>query len=83
MTVKEITKAWLEGHQFDGLAGDECGCELSDLMPCGCEGCEDCQPAKKIVHEGKDSCEFCGESLEDGSLFCMMADAEDLKVEGK
>jgi hypothetical protein len=72
MTVKEIVKAWLEEHQYDGLASYHCGCQLSDLMPCGGEGCDDCESAKIIVHEEKDSCEFCGESLEDGSLFCMV-----------
>ena len=34
MTVKEILADWLKSHNWDGLAGDECGCELNDLMPC-------------------------------------------------
>jgi hypothetical protein len=34
MTVKEIIEQYLAKHGFDGLAGDGCGCQLSDLMPC-------------------------------------------------
>jgi len=34
MDVEDIVTEWLKAHGFDGLAGDECGCELDDLMPC-------------------------------------------------
>ena len=36
-TVIEIVKAGLTSGGFDGLVaeGGECGCELSDLAPCG------------------------------------------------
>ena len=34
MTVREILVDWLKSHGWDGLAGDECGCELKDLAPC-------------------------------------------------
>lgn len=34
MNIEEIVKAWLEANGYDGLANDECGCDLDDLMPC-------------------------------------------------
>jgi hypothetical protein len=65
MNVKEIIKAWLEQHQYHGLAGDNCGCELSDLMPCDGESCDGCLPGRKIIHgKDDDDCEFChGEGM--------------------
>lgn len=47
-TVIEILKQHLVDNGFDGLVnGDaECGCELSDLQPCG-ENFADCKPAYK------------------------------------
>ncbi|MBY0483476.1 hypothetical protein [Nitrosomonas sp.] len=49
-TVIEILKQHLVDNDFDGLVnGDlECGCELSDLHPCG-ESFADCKPAYKHV----------------------------------
>lgn len=34
ITVKEIVKAYLKEHGYDGLCGDECGCGIEDLAPC-------------------------------------------------
>ncbi len=46
-TVIEILKQHLVDNGFDGLVnGDaECGCELSDLQPCGesFAGCSSCK----------------------------------------
>ena len=49
-TVIEILKQHLIDNGFDGLANDdlECGCELSDLHPCG-ESFEYCKPAFKHI----------------------------------
>ncbi len=34
-SIGAIVAAWLDTHdEYDGLAGDECGCGLDDLMPC-------------------------------------------------
>lgn len=46
MRVIEILKAHLETNGFDGLVQPEgeCGCELSDLRPCGSDF-GDCRPA--------------------------------------
>jgi len=34
MNVFEIVADWLKEHGCDGLAGDECGCTLDEIMPC-------------------------------------------------
>ncbi len=49
-TVIEILKQHLVDNGFDGLVnGDaECGCDLSDLQPCG-ESFADCKPAYKRI----------------------------------
>ncbi len=53
MNVKEIVKKFLEDNGFDGLWSNdnECGCEISDLMPCGQVEENDCSPGVKIVFE--------------------------------
>lgn len=40
MNVIDIVAQYLKDNGYDGLVEEtsECGCELSDLMPCG-EGC--------------------------------------------
>ena len=34
MNVKEIVLEYLKKHNFEGLVGNECCCEVKDLMPC-------------------------------------------------
>jgi hypothetical protein len=51
MNIKEIVKKYLKDNGFDGLAGDNCGCGLDDLMPCE-EPSIDCVLAKHIKCEG-------------------------------
>jgi hypothetical protein len=42
-TVRQIIRQYLDLHDFDGLAGDECGCSKTDMMPC--DACPDqCVP---------------------------------------
>ena len=45
MNVREIIKAYLKEHGFDGLVDDdgECGCLVDNLMPCDAP-CETCRP---------------------------------------
>ena len=39
------------------MEGDSCGCEISDLHPCGhCENLFKCFPAKKIKKEDNPNC---------------------------
>ena len=46
MTVLEIVEEYLKENFYDGLAGDECGCEVDNLFPCGCYF-GDCKPGYK------------------------------------
>jgi hypothetical protein len=36
--VQDIIRAYLIAHGYDGLAGEDCGCWLADLYPCGDAG---------------------------------------------
>ena len=47
ITVKEIVKKYLKENGYDGLVGNECGCDIDDLFPCGLEGCENCDGNRK------------------------------------
>ena len=55
-TVKDILAEYLVKNDYDGLCADgaDCGCLLSDLMPCQGEGIEHCQPAWRVDCDGKD-----------------------------
>lgn len=53
MNIRDITAAWLRCNGFDGLAAQECGCGLDDLMTCEDPSLIDCMPAKAIVCDGK------------------------------
>ena len=52
MSIKEIVKQHLVTNGFDGLAGDECGCAIGDLMPC--DNPMDCIPGVRIVCKRED-----------------------------
>jgi hypothetical protein len=47
--VRRIVAKHLEAFGYDGLYSprNDCGCELSDLMPCDEEGIGDCEPGVK------------------------------------
>lgn len=54
-TAKQIITKWLTDNGYDGLCNTDCGCELSDLIPCGT--CfDDCVPGYKVpcIHGGHD-----------------------------
>ena len=57
--VRKIISIWLVEHNYDGLTTDECGCELSDLMPCG-EDSSNCVPGHKGPCPGPDACDLDG-----------------------
>lgn len=54
MTVKEIITAYLKENGYDGLCRDDCGCSLSDLVPCNGECWEDCEPGYKHLQDDGD-----------------------------
>lgn len=59
MTVRKIVKDYLKANGYAGLAGDECGCSLDDLAPCGCDPLE-CKPADlhKCDASAGQACEY-------------------------
>jgi hypothetical protein len=57
MNVREIVTAHLKAGGFDGLAGEDCGCGLDDLMPCDGYGFDLCKPAKR--HDFDGTCTVC------------------------
>lgn len=64
-TAKQIVKDYLIENGYDGLCGDECSCEIDDLMACGEFG-SDCVPGWNAVCKG---CEEFGDK-------CIVADPE-------
>ena len=44
--IKEIVTDWLKQHDCEGLAHNDCACELDDLMPCGEPNLNYCVAAK-------------------------------------
>ena len=52
VNVREIVIEYLRSNGFDGLYSPDmdCGCEISDLMPCDRENCHcNCIPGYKIM----------------------------------
>ena len=47
MNVREIVKQYLVECDYDGLFNEECGCELTDLMPCDDMAIPECEPGYK------------------------------------
>jgi hypothetical protein len=56
MEVSEIVARWLEENGYDGLVDQdsECGCQISDLMPCEMP-CQTCRAGHK---RESDECGF-------------------------
>jgi hypothetical protein len=47
MNIRDIVKKYLIDNCYDGLAGEECGCETGDLMCCDDPELT-CEPGHKI-----------------------------------
>ena len=56
ITVKDIIRAYLIKHGYDGLCNDECGCGLDDLYPGDDCPCPDCEPAFKVPDPENEGC---------------------------
>ena len=69
--VEGIVKEYVEKNGYDGLWNEdgECGCEISNLVPCG-EICSNCKPGfKKYCKDcDNDECNL----RADGCEWCMM-----------
>jgi hypothetical protein len=53
MTVKEIVKAYLVEHGFDGLCISDCGCAIDNLFPC-IDGGSGCAPGYRVPADPND-----------------------------
>ena len=64
LNVKEIVKKYLKENNYPGLHdGDECYCELENLLACDeapCD-CETCEVAYKVEPKSKE-CDYCQEN---------------------
>ena len=58
-TVIEIVRQYLVAHGYDGLYGDECGCLIDDLCPCG-ENFGGCRPGYEQPPPEDDEWDGCG-----------------------
>jgi hypothetical protein len=55
MIIKKIIAGYLKNYRYDGLFGEECGCENGDLFPCG-EIPSNCEPGHKIPCDCEKNC---------------------------
>lgn len=62
MNVKEIITENLKSNGFDGLVGDECSCDIRDLMNCD-NYSGNCEPGYKIVCNGCNDFSFCNSTV--------------------
>ena len=60
MDVRGIVIDYLREIGADGLAGEECGCSIDDLMPCE-YSVANCVPAIRKIEEDPESEYFGGE----------------------
>lgn len=58
--LKAIVGDWLATNGFDGLAGDECGCGIDELFPCG-DPSPDCRAAHHQTRLGCGKVDSCDE----------------------
>ena len=72
MNLRGIIKKYLEDNGFDGLCGDECGCQTSDLFCCENPNMDVCQPGYKKLCPGENNCPNCEECPEPNTgSWCM------------
>jgi hypothetical protein len=77
-SVRDIVREYLVANGYDGLAGDECGCDLDDLMTCGESGALDCAAGFK-----HDNCKLAYEEWGMGKCICTVKDCKDCTREGE
>ena len=67
-TLLDIVKDYLENEGYDGLYANDCGCEVSNLAPCGYLQA-DCRagvkfPCPELTAEGYNEDQMCEEGCE-------------------
>lgn len=77
-TLNSIAVQWLKANGYAGLSnsGAECGCEISDLMPCGEPG-DTCEAGYKWLCKDHTACrEDCDYEQEEVS-WCISSKREE------
>ena len=64
VAVGAIIYRHLKDHGYDGLYGDECGCDKDDLFPCEHPDMDFCHPAHETKCQGMDKCPYSKECPE-------------------
>ena len=60
MNLRQIIEKHLKDNGFDGLCGDECGCQTNELWPCDSPDMDVCRPGyKRICPGANENCEGC------------------------
>jgi len=54
--VIDIIAEYLTKNNYDGLCGDECGCEIKDLFSCESSNVMSCAPGYKIPCDCEEKC---------------------------
>lgn len=72
MYIRQIVEKYLKENGYDGLCGEGCGCQISELFCCEYPAMDDCQPGYKITCPGEDKCPISEDCPAPGSgLWCM------------
>lgn len=61
INVKDILTEWLAQNEYDGLASQECGCGLDDLICCEEVNIYDCVAAQSVLCDG--TCPNCSSTV--------------------
>lgn len=57
-TVGEILREYLKANGYEGLAGEECSCEIDNLCPYECADVLGCVPGHKVPCDCGEGCEW-------------------------
>lgn len=72
MNIRQIVKKYLKDNGYDGLCGEGCGCQISELFCCECPEMDYCQPGYKITCPGEKMCPISEDCPAPGNgLWCM------------
>jgi hypothetical protein len=74
ITVKEIITKYLKENGYDGLASEDCGCGIDDLMAWGdIPSCKECNPAYKRTCdkcEMQEDCQWVNDVIPLSKQYC-------------
>ena len=62
MDIRKIAEQWLKENGYEGLCSEDCGCEITDLMPCDTLSTI-CEAGYKVPCPGGEDCPADGDCL--------------------